>query len=241
MSVGSTPPSYKGHRYPVEVISHCVWLYFRFPLSFREVEELMLQRGIIVSYETVRRWCLKFGQPYANALRRRCSRPGDKWHLDEVFITINGEQKYLWRAVDQDGNVLDILVQNRRNKAAARRFFRRLLKGIGAVPRVIVTDKLRSYGAAHREVTPSVEHRSHKGLNNRAENSHQPTRQRERAMKSFHSVGGAQRFLSAFSGIPPHFRPRRHRRTAPDHRTEMTVRFAIWDQITGATAPPTAS
>ncbi|MFE7429074.1 IS6 family transposase [Streptomyces sp. NPDC057545] len=239
--MGSTPPSYKGHRYPVEVISHCVWLYFRFPLSFREVEELMLQRGVIASYETIRRWCLKFGQSYANALRRRRPRPGNKWHLDEVFITINGEQKYLWRAVDQDGNVLDILVQNRRNKAAARRFFRRLLKGIGAVPRLIVTDKLRSYGAAHREVMPSVEHRSHKGLNNRAENSHQPTRQRERAMKGFRSVGGAQRFLSAFSGISPHFRPRRHRMTAPDHRTEMTVRFVIWDQITGATAPPTAA
>ncbi|MGW2184112.1 IS6 family transposase [Streptomyces sp. NPDC001732] len=239
--MGSTPPSYKGHRYPVEVISHCVWLYFRFPLSFREVEELMLQRGVIVSYETIRRWCLKFGQSYANALRRRRPRPGDKWHLDEVFITINGEQKYLWRAVDQDGNVLDILVRNRRNKAAARRFYRRLLKGIGAVPRMIVTDRLRSYGAAHREVMPSVEHRSHKGLNNRAENSHQPTSQRERAMKGFRSVGGAQRFLSAFSGISPHFRPHQHRMTAPDHRTEMTVRFVIWDQLTGATTPPTAT
>ncbi|MFI6062244.1 IS6 family transposase [Streptomyces sp. NPDC051286] len=213
--MGSTPPSYKGHWYPVEVISRCVWLYFRFPLSFREVEELMLQRGVIASYETIRRWCLKFGQSYANALRRRRPRPGDTRHLDEVFITINGGQKYLWRAVDQDGNVLDILVQNRRNKAAARRSFRRLLKGIGAVPRVNVTDKLRSYGAAHREVMPSVEHRSHKGLNNRAENSHQPTRQRERAMKGLRSVGGAHRFLSAFSGISPHFRPRRHRMTAP--------------------------
>ncbi|MFB7216349.1 IS6 family transposase [Streptomyces sp. NPDC056255] len=220
------------------MISHCVWLYFRFPLSFREVEELMLQRGVIVSYETIRRWCPKSGQPYANALRRRCPRPGDKWHLDEVFITINGEQKYLWRAVDQDGNVLDILVQNRRNKAAARRFFRRLLKGIGAVPRVIVTDRLRSYGAAHREVMPSVEHRSHKSLNNRAENSHQPTRQRERAMKGFRSVGGAQRFLAAFSGISPHFRPRRHLMTATDHRAEMTVRFAIWEQITGTAGLP---
>jgi putative transposase len=119
--------------------------------------------------------------------------PGDKWHLDEVFIKINGEQKYLWRAVDADGNVLDILVQGRRNKAAARRFFRRLLKTTRTVPRVIVTDKLRSYSAAHREVMPSVEHRSHKGLNNRAENSHQPTRQRERTMKGFRSVGGAQR------------------------------------------------
>ncbi|MFE4960736.1 IS6 family transposase [Streptomyces sp. NPDC056653] len=233
-------PSYKGHRYPVEVISYCVWLYFRFPLSFREVEELMLQRGVIVSHETVRRWCRKFGQAYANALRRRRPRPGDKWHLDEVFIKINGELKYLWRAVDQDGNVLDILVQSRRDKAAARRFFRRLMTKTRAVPRVIVTDKLRSYGAAHREAMPSAEHRSHKGLNNRAENSHQPTRQRERAMKGFRSVGGAQRFLSAFSGISPHFRPRRRLMTAPDHRLEMTVRFAIWDQITGATGRPTA-
>ncbi|WP_455567499.1 IS6 family transposase [Streptomyces atratus] len=234
-------PSYRGHRYPIEMISHCVWLYFRFPLSFREVEELMLERGVIVSYETVRRWCMKFGQAYANGLRRRRPRPGDKWHLDEVFIKINGERKYLWRAVDADGNVLDILVQNRRDKAAARRFFRTLLKKTRSVPRVVVTDKLRSYGAAHHEVMPSVEHRSHKGLNNRAENSHQPTRQRERAMKGFRSVGGAQQFLAAFSGISPHFRPHRHLMTASDHRAEMTVRFAIWDQITGAAGRPTTA
>ncbi|MET7888718.1 IS6 family transposase [Streptomyces avermitilis] len=239
-SVGSTSPSYRGHRYPVEVISHCVWLYFRFPLSFREVEELMLQRGVIVSYETVRRWCAKFGQAYANGLRCRRPRPGDKWHLDEVFVRVNGELKYLWRAVDQDGNVLDILVQNRRDKAAARRFFRRLMKETRSVPRVVVTDKLRSYGAAHREVMPSVEHRSHKGLN-RAENSHQSTRQRERAMKGFRSTGGAQRFLSAFSGISLHFRPHRHLMTASDHRAEMTIRFAIWDQITGAASRPTTA
>ncbi|MFB7225760.1 IS6 family transposase [Streptomyces sp. NPDC056227] len=222
-------------------MSHCVWLYFRFPLSFREVEELMLQRGVAVSHETVRRWCAKSGQDYANALRRRRPRPRDKWHLDEVFIKINGERKYLWRAVDQDGDVLDILVQDRPDKAAARRFFRTLLKKTGAVPRVIVTDKLRSYGAAHREVMPSVEHRSHKGLNNRAENSHQPTRQRERAMKGFRSAGGAQRFLSAFSGISPHFRPRRHLMTAHDYRAEMTIRFAIWEHITGATGQPTTA
>jgi putative transposase len=125
--VGSVSPSYRGHRYPVEIIAHCVWLCFRFPLSFREVEELMLERRVIVSRETVRRWCPKFGQAYADALRRRQPRPGDKWHLDEVFIKINCEQKYLWRAVDQDGDVLDILVQNRRDAAAARRFFRRLM------------------------------------------------------------------------------------------------------------------
>ncbi|MFF1442510.1 IS6 family transposase [Streptomyces sp. NPDC058295] len=238
--MGAVSPSYKGHRYPVEVISHCVWLYFRFPLSFREVEELMLERGVTVSYETVRRWCGKFGQQYAGALRRRQSRPGDKWHLDEVFIKINGEQRYLWRAVDQDGNVLDILVQNRRDKAAARRFLRRLIQKTGAVPRVIVTDKLRSYSAARREVMPSVEHRQSKYLNNRAENSHQPTRQRERAMKGFCSVGGAQRFLSAFSGITSHFRPRRHLIPAHDYRAEMTVRFAIWEQITGVASLPAA-
>ncbi|MGW9498636.1 IS6 family transposase [Streptomyces prasinus] len=220
------------------MIAHCVWLYHRFPLSFREVEELMLERGVIVSHETVRRWCAKFGQAYANGLRRRRPRPGDKWYLDEVFLKIDGEQQYLWRAVDADGNVLDILVQNRRDTAAARRFFRTLLEKTRTVPRAIVTDKLRSYGAAHREVMPSVEHRSHKGLNNRAENSHQPTRQRERAMKGFRSVGGAQRFLSAFSGISPHFRPRRHLMTAAHYRIEMTLRFAVWDQITGVTGLP---
>ncbi|MGQ7747048.1 IS6 family transposase [Streptomyces sp. WC2508] len=234
-------PSCKGHRYPVEVISHCVWLYFRFPLSFREVEELMLERGVIVSYETVRRWCLKFGQQYANGLRRRRPQPGDKWHLDEVCIKINGVQKYLWRAFDQDGNVLDILVQSRRDTAAARRFFRTLPTKTGGVPRVIVTGKLRSYGAAHREVMPSVEHRSHKGLNNRAENSHQPTRQRERAMKGFRSMGAAQRSLSAFSSISPHFRPRRHPMTGTQHRAEMTVRFTIREQITGVTGRPAAA
>jgi putative transposase len=236
--VHSAPLSYKGHRYPVEIIAHCVWLYFRFPLSFREVEGLMLERGVLVSHETVRRWCAKFGQTYVGALRRRQPRPGDKWHLDEVFMKINGEQKYLWRAVDTNGTVLDTLEQNRRDTAAARRFFRRLLKKTHTVPRVVVTDKLRSYGAAHREIMPSVEHRSRKGMNNRAENSHQPTRQRERAMKGFRGTGAAQRFLSAFSGISPHFRPRRHLMAAPGYRAEMTIRFAIWDQATGAAGQP---
>jgi putative transposase len=225
-------PSYKGHRYPVEIINHCVWLYFRFPLSFREVEELMLERGVVVSYETIRRWCAKFGQAYANQLRRRRARPGDKRHLDEVFVRINGRQHYLWRAVDQHGNVLDILVQSRRNAVAAHRFSRKLLKGLEYVPRVIVTDKLASYGVVHREMLASVEHRRSKYLNNRAENSHQPTRQRERAMKRFTSVGHAQRFLSAFSDISPHFRPRRHRLSATEWRTEMTDRFAVWREVT---------
>ncbi|MCX4775304.1 IS6 family transposase [Streptomyces sp. NBC_01264] len=236
--MSSVVPSYANHRYPVEIIAHCVWLYFRFPLSFREVEEMMLERGVVVSHESIRRWCLKFGQTYANALRRRRPQPGDKWHLDEVFVKVGGVQKYLWRAVDADGNVLDILVQSRRDKAAARRFFRRLLTTTRRVSRVVVTDKLKSYGAAHREVMPSVEHRAHKGLNNRAENSHQPTRQRERAMKGFRSPGSAQRFLSAFTGISPHFRPHRHLMTAGRHRFEMMIRFTIWNHITGAAGMP---
>jgi putative transposase len=152
--------------------------------------------------------------------------------MDEVFTKINRQLQYLWRAVDQDRNVLDILVQNRRDKAAARCFFRRLLKKSRMPPRVLVTDKLRSYGAAHREIMPCAEHRQSKYLNNRAENSHQPTRQRERAMKGFRSMGGAHRFLSASSGIPPRFRPRRHLLSAHDYRAEMTVRFAIREHIT---------
>ena len=228
--------SYKGHRYPVEILNHCVWLYFRFPLSFREVEELMLARGVVVSYETIRRWCDKFGQTYANGLRRRRARPGDKWHLDEVFVKINGIIHYLWRAVDQDGNVLDVLVQSRRNATAATRFFRKLLTGLQYVPLVLVTDKLASYGVAHRELIGSVIHRQSKYLNNRAENSHQPTRQRERAMKRFTSARHAQRFLSAFSGISPHFRPRRHLLSATQWRSEMTDRFAVWGEVTALDA-----
>jgi putative transposase len=220
------------HRYPVEIINHCVWLYFRFPLSFREVEELMLECGVAVSYETIRRWCAKFGQAYASGLRRRRPRPGDKWHCDEVFVRINGTRHYLWRAVDQHGNVLDILVQSRRNEVAAKRFFRKLLKNLEYVPRVIVTDKLGSYLVAHRELLASLEHRRSKYLNNRIENSHQPTRQRERAMKRFTSPGHAQRFLSAFSGISPHFRLGRHRLTAPEWRTEMADRFTVWREVT---------
>jgi putative transposase len=232
----NTPPPtnlYKRHRFPAEIISHCVWLYFRFCLSYRDVEELMAERGIILTYEAVRYWCRKFGQVYANQLRRRRPRPGDKWHLDEVFLTINGTRHYLWRAVDQDGHVLDILVQSRRNKNAAKKFFRKLLKGLTYVPRVIITDKLQSYGAAKREILPSVEHRQHRYLNNRAENSHQPTRQRERRMQGFKSPGHAQRFLAAYGPIAQHFRPRRHRLSAAEYRREMAQRFQIWQDMMG--------
>jgi putative transposase len=225
--------SYKGFRFPPEIISRCVWLYHRFPLSFRDVQELMLGRGVDVSDETMRAWCERFGQEYANQLRRRGRRPGDKWHLDEVFVQINGAQRYLWRAVDQHGNVLDILVQSGRNAVAAKRFFRKLLTKQCRVPRVLVTDKRRSYQAAHRELMPSVQHRRSKYLNNRTESSHQPTRQRERAMKRFKSIRHAQRFLSAFSGISPHFRPRRHLLSAADYRQVMADRFTVWRQVTG--------
>lgn len=230
-----TEPSYKGHRYPNEIIDHCAWLYFRFTLSLRDIEELMLERGVVVSYETVRRWCAKFGQTYANRLRRRRARPGDKWHLDEVFLTINGRRKYLWRAVDQDGIVLDVLVQSRRNANAAKQFVRKLLKGLRYAPRVLITDKLASYQIARRQLIPSVEHRRSKYLNNRAENSHQPTRQRERAMRRFKSPAHAQRFLSAFGVISSHFRPRRHRLSASDYRQVMADRFAVWHESTGST------
>ena len=152
MPAASSP--YRRHRFPAEIINHCVWLYFRFALSFRDVEEIMAMRGVIVTYEAIREWSLKFGQTYANELRRRRPRTGDKWHLDEMFIKINGKDHYLWRAVDQDGNVLDILIQNRRHKKAAKRFFRKLLKGLQYVPRVIITDKLKSYSAAKAEVIP---------------------------------------------------------------------------------------
>jgi putative transposase len=228
----------KNHRFPAEIISHGVWLYFRFCLSYRDVEELLFARGIIVTYEAIRKWCRKFGQEYAHQLRRRHPRPGDKWHVDEVFLTITGERHYLWRAVDQDGHVLDILVQRRRHKKAAKKFFRKLLKGLMYVPRVIITDRLTSYGAAKREVLPSVEHRQHRYLNNRAENSHQPTRQRERRMQGFKSPGHAQRFLAAYGPIAQHFRPRRHRLSAPEYRQEMSQRCDSWRQITSL---PTAA
>jgi putative transposase len=232
MDTSAPSNSYKHHRFPAEIISHGVWLYYRFCLSYRDVEELLFERGVVVTYEAIRKWCRKFGQHYANQLRHRRPRPGDKWHLDEVFLTINGERHYLWRAVDQDGHVLDILVQSRRNKNAAKKFFRKLLKGLMYVPRVLITDKLKSYGAAKREVMPSVEHRQHRYLNNRAENSHQPTRQREWRMQGFKSPGHAQRFLSAYGPIAQHFRPRRHLLSASAYRQEMAQRFQMWGEIT---------
>ena len=231
-----TPPAdtarYKNHRFPGEIISHGVWLYYRFPLSYRDVQELLFERGVTVSHEAMRQWCRKFGQDDANRLRRR-PQPGDKWHLDEGFFTINDERHYLWRAVDQDDNVLDILVQRRRNKQAAKKFFRKPLKGLPYVPRVIITDKLKNYGAAKREILPGVEHRQNRYLNNRCENSPRPTRQREYHMQGFKSPGHAQRFLSAHGPIAQHFRPRRHLLSASNYRQEMRKRFESWAEMTG--------
>ena len=224
---------YHRHRFPAEVISHCVWLYFRFALSFRDVEEMLAMRGVAVTYETIREWCLKFGQTYANGLRRKSPRPGDQWHLDEVFLKINGRIHYLWRAVDQDGDVLDILVQSKRNKKAAIRFFRKLLKTLRYVPRLLITDRLRSYSAAKAEVLPSVEHSQQLYQNNRAENSHQPTRLRERLMRRFKSARHAQRFLSAFGIISSHFRVGRHLCRAKHYREVMNLRFAVWEETIG--------
>jgi putative transposase len=230
----STPTHpYNHHRFPAEIISHGVWLYIRFCLSYRDVEELLFARGVIVTYEAIRQWCHKFGQADANQLRRRRPRPGDKWHLDEVFLTIKGRRHYLWRAVDQDDHVLDILVQRRRNKKAAKKFFKKLLKGLYYVPRVLITDQLKSYAAAKGEVMPGVEHRQSRYLTNRCENSHRPTHERERRMQRFKSPGHAQRFLSACGPIAQHFRPRRHLLSASAYRHDMSHRFERWAEITG--------
>ncbi|QGU20917.1 IS6 family transposase [Mesorhizobium huakuii 7653R] len=189
MSEVARDPLYRRHRFPAEIIAHAVWLYFRFPLSLRMVEDMLAARGIIVTHQTIRSWAEKFGRHFAREIKRRSAGClGDKWHLDECVVAINGKKQWLWRAVDQDGFVLEVLVQSRRNAKAAKRLMRKLLKAQGRTPRVMITDKLRSYDAARRDLMPGVEHRSHKGLNNRAENSHQPTRRRERTMKRFKSA-----------------------------------------------------
>jgi putative transposase len=229
------PPRYARHRFPAEVISYAIWLYFRFPLSLRMVEEMLAARGIEVSHETVRQWALKFGQSLASKIRRRLPAPGDKWHLDEVVISIAGRKHWLWRAVDQHGTVLDILVQSRRNAKAAERLLRKLLKKHGKAPRVMITDKLASYAAAKRIVMPGVEHRQHKGLNNRAENSHQPTRRRERILKRFKSVGLAQRFLPVHDQVGNLFR-RPANTNAAAHRQSRAQTFKIWAEVTGLAA-----
>ena len=232
--MSTSTPSYHGYRFPSEIISHAVWLYYRFCLSFRDVEDLLAERGVIVSYETIRQWSRKFGAEYARKLKRRQGRLGDTWHLDELFVTIQGQRQYLWRAVDQDGDVLDILVQPRRDRRAAKRFFRKLLKGHGGEPRRLVTDKLRSYGAAHRTVMPSVLHDTSRYANNRAEVSHQPTRQRERQMRRFKSAAQAQRFLSIHGVILNLFRVGRHLLRPANYRILRERSFLVWSEVTCA-------
>ena len=219
---------YSGLRYPPEIISHAVWMYFRFTLSFRDVEEVLASRGIIVTYETVRQWTLRFGQDFANTVRRKQPQRSDKWFLDEVVLTIKGRHHYLWRAVDQDGFTLDIFMQSRRNRHAAKRFFRKLMNHLRYAPRVIITDKLKSYAAAKRKILPNTEHRQHKGLNNRCEVSHQPTRQQEKQIRRFKSARHAQRFLSAHFPINNLFRIRRFHATASAYREARQLAFSIW-------------
>jgi putative transposase len=226
------PATYPGYRFPAAVIQHAVWLYHLFSLSLRDIELIPAERGLVVSYETIRRWCLRFGAGFAARLRKRRPKPGDVWHIDEVYLKINGELRYLWRAVDGHGVVLDIPVQKRRDATAAKRFLKRLLAGLKYQPRKIVTDGLRSYGVAQREILPGVRHRTSRYLNNRAENSHRPTRRRERQMQRFKSPEQAQRFLSAHAMTYGHFRPRRHLMTADQYRRSRDEAFGLWRQET---------
>lgn len=225
---------YHGHRFPAEIIGHAVWLYHRFCLSFRDVEDLLADRGVIVSYEAIRHWCQKFGLDYARKLKRRQGRLGDIWYLDEVFVKINGQLQYLWRAVDQDGDVIDILVQPRRDQRAAERFFRRLLRGQGKEPFRIVTDKLKSYAAAMRFVLCDVAHDTRRFSNNRVEVSHQLTRQRERQMRRFKSPRHAQRFLSIHGVVQNLFRLGRHLLRSTNYRLLRSRSFGLWRMVIAA-------
>ncbi|MCZ4256990.1 IS6 family transposase [Sulfitobacter sp. G21635-S1] len=220
--------SYKRHRFPPQIIVHIVWHYVRFNLSLREVEELTLERGVDVSYETIRRWTVKFGSVIAHVLQRRQPRPGDVWHLDEVVVKIAGRSYWLWRAVDQHGFVLEEILKSRRDKRAAKRLLVKLMKRWGFVPKRIITDKLRSYGAAKSEVAPGLDHWSHKGLNNRAENSHLPFRKRERVMQGFRSPGGLQRFVSLQSATRNRFSVPARRRSALTIRYHRLEAFEAW-------------
>ena len=226
--------SFARHQFPPEVIRHAVWLYLRFSLSYRDVEELLAKRGIDTSYESVRRWVDKFGPAFARNLRRMRPRPSGTWHLDEMVISIQGRRHYLWRAVDDEGEVLDMLVQPRRDKAAALKLMRSLLKKQGFVPAVIVTDKLRSYAAAFRDLNLSARHEQGLRANNRAENSHRPVRRRERKMQRFKSARSAQRFLSSYSALYNTYNLDRHlisRRTLRQFRAASTD---AWKQATAA-------
>ena len=220
--------TYKRHRFPPDIISYAVWLYFRFNLSHRDIEDLLAQRGVIVSYESIRLWCIKFGRIYARRLKRRHKGYGDTFYIDEIFVKINGKQQYLWRAVDQDGEVIDVFIQSRRDGAAAKRFFKRLLRRQGEEPRQIVTDKLRSYGVAQRELIPETIHNTAQYANNRAELSHQPARVRERVMRRFKSAAQAQRFLNIHAAVYNLFNLGRHLVRAKHYRKLRIDAFGQW-------------
>jgi putative transposase len=220
---------YKRHRFPSEIIRYAVWLYYRFNMSHRDIEDLLAERGIEVSYESIRMWCNKFGPYYARRLKRKHSGYGDTFYIDEVFVKIRGQQKYLWRAVDQDDEVVDVFLQSRRDGAAAKRFFKCLLRNHGNEPRKIVTDKLRSYGVAHRELMPESIHDTSQYANNRAELSHQPTCVRERGMRRFKSIQQAQCFLSAHAAVYNLFNLGRHLVSAKNYRIFRLRAFASWN------------
>jgi len=220
--------TYKRHRFPPDIISYAVWLYHRFNLSNRDVEDLLAERGITVSYETIRLWGIKFGTRYARRLKQRHRGYGDTFYIDEVFVKINGKQQYLWPAVDQDGEVVDVYLQARRDGAAAKRFFKRLMRSYGSEPRNIVTDKLRSYGVAHRELMPDVIHNTARYANNRAEQSHESTRVRERGMRRFKSTKQAQRFLSVHAAVYNLFNLGRHLVRADHYQILRISAFKEW-------------
>ena len=222
--------TYKRHRFPSDIISYAVWIYYRFNLSHRDIEDLLAQRGITVSREAIRLWCIKFGAIYTRRLKRKHRGYGDTFYIDEVFVKINGKQHYLWRAVDQDGEVVDVFLQARRDGAAAKRFFKRILRSHGDKPRKIVTDKLRSYPVAHREVMPDTIHSSQQYENNRAEQSHEATRVRERGMRKFKSVRQAQRFLGAHATVSNLFNLGRHKVRAQHYRDLRNSAFTEWDR-----------
>jgi transposase-like protein len=226
MSDGSL--SYRRHRFPASIIQHAIWLYLRFTLSYRDVEDLLAERGLDISYETVRRWVLKFGPLIARKLRQRRPRPSDRWHLDEMVVRIAGRRMYLWRAVDHEGEILDMLVQRRRDTRAALRLMRKLLKKQGFTPKLLVTDKLRSYGSAFRHLRLTCPHEQGLRSNNRAENSHQVVRRRERKMQRFKSARSAQRFLSIHAAVHNNFDVQRHlvsRSTLRNLRAEATAQW----------------
>src|SRR5271169_497647 len=229
-----TKLSYVGYRFPPEIIRQAIWLYLRFALSLRDVEDLLAERGIAVSYETIRRWENHFGPTIAAELRKRRPKPHSTWHLDELYLKIERRMVYLWRAVDAEGEVLDVLVQSKRNKHAALKLMRKLLKKCAMVPQRLVTDDLRSYSAAARDLGIENRHERGRWKNNRAENSHQPTRRRERKMQRFKSAGSAQKFLSTHAAVFNTFNVQRHLTSAQTHRTLRAAAMSTWLEAAAA-------